>query len=259
MIWLILNKVNFEEAKQIKADDRIPYLEMQAIMNLKGLKDQMAEGKAPPMPQVMLDRFMRMGESLQMAKDLPSPRTIKSHLPLEFLPPKLLDTCKVVFVGRNPKDTCVSFYHFAQQLPNVEYKGDFEQFMNLFIKGDMLYGNYWTMIRSAWDHRNHPNMKIIWYEDMKINLISIIREVAGFLGKHLTELKILELDDFLYIDNFRELYSEKNQKSGGTRNLLVRKGNVGEWKKYMTNQDNLKKWNDWIAENSHDIGFDIKY
>ena len=99
MIWLILNKVNFEEAKQIKADDRIPYLEMQAIMNLKGLKDQMAEGKAPPMPQVMLDRFMRMGKSLQMAKDLPSPRTIKSHLPLEFLPPKLLDTCKVVFVA----------------------------------------------------------------------------------------------------------------------------------------------------------------
>ena len=131
MIWLILNKVNFEEAKQIKADDRIPYLEMQAIMNLKGLKDQMAEGKAPPMPQVMLDRFMRMGKSLQMAKDLPSPRTIKSHLPLEFLPPKLLDTCKVVFVGRNPKDTCVSFYHFAQQLPNVEYKGIVTYYISL--------------------------------------------------------------------------------------------------------------------------------
>ena len=122
MIWLILNKVNFEEAKQIKADDRIPYLEMQAIMNLKAIKKgQMGEGKTIPQP--MLDRFMKMGQSLQMAQDLPSPRTIKSHLPLEFLPPKLLDTCKVVFVGRNPKDTCVSFYHFAQQLPNVEYKG----------------------------------------------------------------------------------------------------------------------------------------
>ena len=122
MIWLILNKFNFEEAKQIKADDRIPYLENQAILNLKALKNgQMGEGKV--LPQPMLDRFMKMGQSLQMAQDLPSPRTIKSHLPLEFLPPKLLDTCKVIFVGRNPKDTCVSFYHFAQQLPNVEYKG----------------------------------------------------------------------------------------------------------------------------------------
>ena len=132
MIWLILNKVNFEEAKQIKADDRIPYLEMQAIMNLKAIKKgQMGEGKT--MPQPMLDRFMKMGQSLQMAQDLPSPRTIKSHLPLEFLPPKLLDTCKVIFVGRNPKDTCVSFYHFAQQLPNVEYKGTYCNSLNTFI------------------------------------------------------------------------------------------------------------------------------
>ena len=50
-------------------------------------------------------------------------------------------------------------------------------------------------------------------------------------------LKILELDDFLYIDNFRTLYSEKSPKTGNTRSLLVRKGNVGEWKKYMTNQE----------------------
>ena len=45
------------------------------------------------------------------AENVTSPRVIKTHLPFEFLPPKLLDTCKVIFVGRNPKDVCVSFYH----------------------------------------------------------------------------------------------------------------------------------------------------
>ena len=64
-------------------------------------------------------------------------------------------------------------------------------------------------------------MKIIWYEDMKADLISIIREMATFLGKHLTELKVLELDDFLYIDNFRNLYAMAGI------GLLVRKGKVG--------------------------------
>lgn len=34
---------------------------------------------------------------------LPSPRFIKSHLPLSCLPPNLLDECKVVYVARNPK------------------------------------------------------------------------------------------------------------------------------------------------------------
>ena len=258
MLWLILNKVNFEEAKQIKGRERIPYIEFQALNNLQELKAKAAEGKAPPLPQSLLDAMTKEEHTLKMAEDLPSPRTIKSHLPLEFLPPKLLDTCKVVFVGRNPKDACVSFYHFCQQLPNVQYKGDFEQFMNLFIHGDVLYGNYWTMIRSAWNHRNHPNLKILWYENMKVNMIPIIEEVAQFLGKHLTKLKILEIDDFLYIDNFRQLYSTKTP-SGESKSLLVRKGKVGGWKEYMTNEDNLKKWNDWVAKNSQGIGFDIKY
>lgn len=34
---------------------------------------------------------------------LPSPRYIKSHLPLSYLPPNLVDSCKVVYVARNPK------------------------------------------------------------------------------------------------------------------------------------------------------------
>ena len=39
---------------------------------------------------------------------------IKSHLTFEMLPPALLDTCKVVYVCRNPKDTVVSFYKVFQ-------------------------------------------------------------------------------------------------------------------------------------------------
>lgn len=34
---------------------------------------------------------------------LPSPRFIKSHLPLSCLPPTLVTRCKVVYVARNPK------------------------------------------------------------------------------------------------------------------------------------------------------------
>ena len=46
-----------------------------------------------------------MIDSVEFTAKLPSPRVIKSHLPFEFLPPKLLDTCKDIYVGRNPKDT----------------------------------------------------------------------------------------------------------------------------------------------------------
>lgn len=38
---------------------------------------------------------------------LPSPRFIKSHLPLSCLPPNLLDVCKVIYVARNPRGTVI--------------------------------------------------------------------------------------------------------------------------------------------------------
>ena len=65
-----------------------------------------------------LDMVMIMGKPLEEAEemfkkfdDLPSPRTIKTHFPLQLLPPKLLDSCKVIFVNRNVKDACVSMFH----------------------------------------------------------------------------------------------------------------------------------------------------
>ena len=89
-----------------------------------------------------------MIDSVEFAAKLPSPRVIKSHLPFEFLPPKLLDTCKVIYVGRNPKDTCVSYYHHHLSIKE-EYKleGSFSDFANIYLQGILEYGSYWTMLK----------------------------------------------------------------------------------------------------------------
>ena len=86
-------------------------------------------------------------ESVQYTNNLASPRVIKTHLPLEFLPPKLLDTCKVIFVSRNPKDACVSFYHHHALLPDYHLKGNLSDFAKLYLKGAVEYGDYWTMLK----------------------------------------------------------------------------------------------------------------
>ena len=62
-------------------------------------------------------------ETVKLADSAPSPRVIKTHLPLEFLPPNLLETCKVIFVGRRPKDCCVSYFHYFQNHPEYLMKG----------------------------------------------------------------------------------------------------------------------------------------
>jgi hypothetical protein len=96
-------------------------------------------------------------------------------------------------------------------------------------------------------------MKILWFEEMKKDLISVIRDTSKFLGKHLTDYRVLQLDDHLYIDNFRQLVTEAFNDPMMTK--FIRKGKVGDWKNYFT-EEKLQIWNDWIAKNLE--GTDIK-
>ncbi len=48
-------------------------------------------------------------------------------------------------------------------------------------------------MQAAWKYRNHPNMRLLWFEDMKKDLKPIIRDLSKFLGRHLTELKVLQV------------------------------------------------------------------
>ena len=98
-----------------------------------------------------------------------SPRIIKTHYPFELLPPNLLDTCKVIFVSRNIKDACVSFFHHNRLIKFFDFHSDFPAFASLFQKGLLLRGGcegYFKMLNSGWKRRAHENLLIFWYEEM---------------------------------------------------------------------------------------------
>lgn len=65
---------------------------------------------------------------------LSNPRFIKTHIPLSLLNPKLLDTAKVVYVARDPRDVVVSCYHCVKLYKTIRLPGGFKQFWNLFYK-----------------------------------------------------------------------------------------------------------------------------
>ena len=67
-----------------------------------------------------------------------------------MLPPDLLNKCKVIFVGRSPKDCCVSYYHHYLNLSTLckyNFKGTFPDFVQLFMTGLVGFGNYWTILK----------------------------------------------------------------------------------------------------------------
>ena len=90
-----------------------------------------------------------MKDTIKYVEETKSPRIIKTHLPLSMLPPNLLDVSKVVFVARNVKDVCVSFFHMEQMngggLPKDT---SFDDYVKFFMSGRPgVYGNYWNHLK----------------------------------------------------------------------------------------------------------------
>ncbi|KDR09671.1 hypothetical protein L798_00767, partial [Zootermopsis nevadensis] len=116
MVWCIGNDLDFEKAKTLQ-QFRTPLLELTALM---------AHDDGEWMDE--------LGNSVDLVESMQSPRFIKSHLIWELLPVEI-DTVKpkVVYIARNPKDMCVSYYHYCKLVHNM--KGSFEDFCELFLKG----------------------------------------------------------------------------------------------------------------------------
>ena len=95
-----------------------------------------------------------------------------------------------MYVARNPRDMCISYYHHARYLEG--YTGDLETFCDLFLEGagklatfsynlilvgghlsyhifsfSVNYLPYWDHILPFWQMRNKQNILFMTYEEMK--------------------------------------------------------------------------------------------
>ena len=56
---------------------------------------------------------------------------------------------------------------------------------------DLLWWSpYWDFVIDAWNKRNHPNVCLNFFEDMKRDLPSVIRKTADFIGKPATDEQV---------------------------------------------------------------------
>lgn len=68
--------------------------------------------------------------------NMPSPRVIKTHLPLSLLPRSVAEVgAKVIYVGRNPKDVAVSYYYECVCGVVLRFVNDFPRFWDYFERG----------------------------------------------------------------------------------------------------------------------------
>lgn len=246
LAWLIMNDCNFKEATKVPLTYRSPNVDTNYFSNW--------ETHAPP---EMLDALINMDKIDKMT----SPRVIKTHLPTYILPPQMLDSCKVIYVARNPKDAIVSFFYFHKLVKLCTFTGDMEQFAEYFMDNKLLWTPYFDTVLDAWSKKDHPNMLFLWYEDMKKDLRSEIRKIAKFLNKTLTDEQVEKLVDHVKIDKFakNESVNMAMEVKAGLANAghtFIRKGETGDWKNHFSPELN-RRIDEWIEKNL--AGTDLKF
>ncbi|CAL1284760.1 unnamed protein product [Larinioides sclopetarius] len=113
---------------------------------------------------------------------LEKPRCIKTHLPFDRI--KFSSEAKYIYVARHPEDCVVSFYHHTRFFPIYHFTdGSFDDYFELFIKGEVDWNDYFDNLLSWYEHRNEPNILFLTYEKMLANPRDACLQIARFLGE----------------------------------------------------------------------------
>lgn len=246
LVWCIQNSCNLGKSKEEFVYARARYID--ALFHFDSVK------KKWPGPLLELTELASM-------QNIPEPRVYKTHLPFCLLPEKGLEESKVVLCLRNPKDTLVSYYHHEKLFKFCGYTGDFSTYFDLFMGDMVMFSPYFEYYVEAWEKRHKANICTVFYEDMKDDFKGGAKKIATFLNKELDEAEIEALDTGF---NFKEMkkYSgdhwDKDTLFLNGKGSFFRKGTVGDWKEYFTDEMN-KRMNEKIEKYFKPIGLEFRY
>ncbi|CAL1535194.1 unnamed protein product [Lymnaea stagnalis] len=165
-----------------------------------------------------------------LIEEIPSPRVLNTHMWFDYLPKQIsAKKTKLILTVRNPKDTAVSLYNFTLK---YAYDGSFSDWFQLYMDGLVQYGTYFDYYRE-WDHviKSDPGnpILVVSFEDMKEDLPREIRKISKFLEITLEDQLVEDIAKAAGFDVMKTAYQTDVLES-----FSLRKGNVGDWKKWLT-------------------------
>ncbi|EDW01049.1 sulfotransferase 1A3 [Drosophila grimshawi] len=232
LAWLLLNDCDFEAALSKDLELRSPFLEFDFMVN----SDEQT--------------------ALERVEELPSPRLIKSHLPLPLLPRQLWEKkAKVIYVFRNPKDAWVSGYYHGVTI-GYNYGKTLEQFFDECLEQESDRRYIIEHAAEFYQLRNEPWFYYTSFERMKCNLRAVVEDLCKFLDKTVTEqqmerlLKHLSFEEMKKNPTTNHLWEStqiKLENGGKEVHNFVRKGKVNGYKDDLTPKQ-IEKADNFIAE-----------
>lgn len=214
IIDLLLHNGDAEACQRAPIPMRSPFLEIKS---------------PPPIPS-----------GLDLLKEMPPPRLIKTHLPFQLVPPAFWENkCKAIYVARNAKDNMVSYFHFDCMNKTQPEPGPWDGYIHKFMRGELAWGSWYDHVKGYWVEREKKNILYLFYEDMKENPRREVVRLMKYLDLSLSDEvidKIVELTSFKKMkDNPMANYSFVPEPVfDQSVSTFMRKGEVGDWKNHFT-------------------------
>ena len=172
-------------------------------------------------------------------RTLVCPRVFKSHSAFgRGLPIPRDSSAKYVYVARNGQDVAVSYFHFYRT--HLGFRGDFSDFLRLFMEGKVQYGSWFTHVSSWWLQGNRPNILLVRYEELATDLEGAIRKIAHFFNLDIATDRlhsIVRKCSFEYMKEYEAKFDHLNEimwERGVQRNSFIRQGRVEIGGEYFT-------------------------
>src|ERR1700728_197972 len=164
---------------------------------------------------------------------LPNPRILKSHLRYGEIP----KGCgRYIYAMRDGLDVMVSFYYHYRRA--FGYVGDLDSFSKLFMKGEVVYGGWFSHVNEWTSNAYGLTVLIVRYEDLSRDLAGQVRRIAQFCSQPLDEpvlTRVLENSSFEVMRKHEMKFDNMARKRAATKvkeedNHFIRKGRVGGWR-----------------------------
>ena len=195
-------------------------------------------------------------------------RILKTHTPLDGIP--LHDDVHYVVVGRDPRDVAVSWEHhmanldldrflelrsavvdahddWVPPLPTIaeDPVARFRQFLTC-DDGTLTLTEVLQHLAVAWQHRQLANVHLVHYRDLRHDAPRELLRLARALGFPLTPERARELSAEADLERMREradgIVPSASQGLWHDNRRFIRSGGQGEWRAWMTPEDEQRYW-----------------
>ncbi|KAM4693533.1 sulfotransferase 6B1-like [Discoglossus pictus] len=168
--------------------------------------------------------------------NMPSPRFLATHLQADNIPKSFFkNKSKILVILRNPKDTAVSYYHFYKNIPMLPTIESWDDFFQLYLKGEVCFGSYFDYAVGWNKHADDENVLIITYEEMKKDLAVVVRKISTHFGFALTDEQVQVVAN---AGKFKNMKDKSHETHGEFGQALFRKGDIGDWRNYFSEAQN---------------------